>query len=47
MKAAQRCIEGAIGTTKIAPTEVTTDQGRCTRPCWEELLPAAWHRTDQ
>jgi transposase-like protein len=33
-KAAHRFFERAIGTTKIAPAEVTTDQGRCTRPCW-------------
>jgi transposase-like protein len=33
-KAAHRFFERAIGTTKITSAEVTTDQGRCTRPCW-------------
>jgi transposase-like protein len=32
-KAANRFFERAIGATKITPTEVTTDQGRYTRPC--------------
>src|SRR5829696_7051503 len=38
---------GAIGTTKVAPTEVTTDQAPVYPAVLEELLPAAWHRTDR
>jgi transposase, IS6 family len=45
-KAAQRS-ERAIGTTRIAPTEVTTDQAPVHPAVLEELLPAAWHRTDR
>jgi transposase-like protein len=46
-KAAQRFFERAIGTTKIAPTEVTTDQAPVYPAVLEELLPAALHRTDR
>jgi transposase-like protein len=46
-KAAHRFFERAIGTTKITSAEVTTDQGRCTRPCWRTCCRAAWHRTDR
>jgi transposase-like protein len=44
--AAHRFFERAIGTTKVKPAEVTTDQA----PVYlavEELLPAAGHRTDR
>jgi transposase, IS6 family len=41
-KAAHRFFEQVIGTTKIAPAEVTTDPA-----VLEDLLPAAWHRTDR
>jgi transposase, IS6 family len=44
---ARRCFERAIGTTKIAPAEVTTDQAPVYPAVLEDLLPAAWHRTDQ
>ena len=37
----------AIGTTKVAPVEVTTDRAPVYPGVLEELLPAAWHRTDQ
>jgi IS6 family transposase len=49
--AAHRFFERAIGTTKVRPAEVVTDRA----PVYpvvldelvlEELLPAAWHRTD-
>ena len=44
--AACRFFERAIGTTKLQPVEVVT--GAPTYPvALEELLPAAWHRTDQ
>ena len=46
-KAAHRFFQGAIGTTKTAPTEVTTDQAPTYPAVLEELLPAAWHRTDR
>jgi transposase-like protein len=46
-KAAQRFFERAIGTTRIAPTEVSTDQAPVYPAVLEELLPAAWHRTDR
>jgi transposase-like protein len=47
IKAAQRFFERAIGTTRIAPTEVTTDQAPVYPAVLEELLPAALHRTDR
>jgi transposase-like protein len=47
MKAANRFFERAIGTTKITPNEVTTDQAPVYPAVLEELLPAAWHRTDR
>jgi transposase-like protein len=45
--AARRFLEGAIGTTKIAPAEVSTDQAPVYPAVLEERLPAAWHRTDR
>jgi transposase-like protein len=46
-KAARRCFQQAIGATKITPVEVTTDQAPVYPVVLEELLPAAWHRTDR
>jgi len=46
-KAARRFFERAIGATKVTPTEVTTDQAPAYPAVLEELLPAAWHRTEQ
>ena len=46
-KAARRFFERAIGTTKIAPAEVTTDQAPVYPAVLEDLLPAAWHRTER
>jgi transposase-like protein len=46
-KAAHRCFHRAIGTTKIAPAEVTTDQPPGYPAVLEDLLPAARHRTDR
>src|SRR5262245_26088609 len=46
-KAARRFFERAIGVTKVAPVEVTTDQAPVYPAVLEELLPAAWHRTEQ
>jgi len=45
--AARRFFERAIGTTKVTPAEVVTDQAATYPVVLEELLPAAWHRTDQ
>jgi transposase-like protein len=44
--AAHRYFERAIGTTKVRPAEVTTDQAPGYPAVLEELLPFAWHRTD-
>jgi transposase-like protein len=44
--AARRFLERAIGTTKVIAVEVTTDQAPVYPTLLEELLPAAWHRTD-
>ena len=46
-KAAHRFFERAIGTTKIAPAEVTTDQAPVYPAVLEDLLPAARHRIDR
>jgi transposase, IS6 family len=45
--AARRFFERAIGTTKVTPAEVVTDQAATYPMVLEDLLPAAWHRTDQ
>jgi transposase-like protein len=47
LKAARRFFEQAIGTTKITPVEVVTDHAPVYPGVLEELVPAAWHRTDQ
>jgi IS6 family transposase len=46
-KAAHRFFDQAIGTTKITPAEVTTDQAPMDPAVLEDLLAAAWHRTDR
>jgi transposase-like protein len=46
-KAAHRFFQRAIGATKVTPVEVTTDRAPVYPAVLEELLPAAWHRTDQ
>jgi transposase-like protein len=45
--AAHRFFARAIGTTKVAPAEVVTDRAATYPMVLEELLPAAWHRTEQ
>jgi transposase-like protein len=45
--AAHRFFERAIGTTKVRPAELTTDHAPVYPAVLEELLPAAWHRTDR
>ena len=46
-KAARRFFERAIATTKITPVEVVNDQAARSPMVVEELLPGAWHRTEQ
>jgi transposase-like protein len=46
-KAAGRCFERAIGSTKVRPAEVTTDQAPVYPAVLEELLPATRDRTDR
>jgi transposase-like protein len=45
--AAYRCFQRAVRTTKVTPAEVTTDKAPVYPGVLEELLPAAWHRTDR
>jgi transposase-like protein len=45
--AARRFFERAIGSTKVRPAEVTTDQAPVYPTLMEELLPTAWHHTDR
>jgi transposase, IS6 family len=45
--AARRFFQRALGATKITPVEVITDQAATSPVVLEELLPAAWHRTDR
>ena len=45
--AAHRFFQRAIGTTKVRPAEVTTDQAPVYPAVLEELLPFAWHGSDQ
>ena len=47
VRAARRFFERAIGTTKIRPIEVVTDRAPTYPVVLDELLPAAWHRTDR
>jgi IS6 family transposase len=46
-RAARRFFEQAIGTTKVMPVEVVTDQAATYPVVLEELLPTAWHRTER
>jgi transposase-like protein len=46
-RSARRFFEQAIGTTKVIPTGVVTDRAATYPIVMEELLPAAWHRTEQ
>ena len=46
-KATRRFFQQAIGATKVTPVEVTTDKAPVYSAVLEELLPAAWHRTDR
>jgi transposase-like protein len=46
-KATRRLSRQAIGTTKATPVEVAADRAPVYPLVLEELLPAAWHCTDQ
>jgi IS6 family transposase len=45
--AAHRFFQRAIDMAKVTPAEVITDQAPVYPAVLEDLLPAAWHRTDQ
>ena len=45
--AARRFFKRAIATTKVDPVEVVTDRAATYPLVLDELLPAAWHRTEQ
>ena len=46
-RAARWFFERAIATTKVTPGEVVTDRAATYPSVMEDLLPAAWHRTEQ
>jgi transposase-like protein len=46
-RAARRFFQQAITTTKVTPAEVTTDQAATYPIVLDELVPTAWHRTEQ
>src|SRR5918994_932709 len=45
-EAARRFFDRAIGRTRVSPVEVTTDRYRVYPRVIDELLPAAFHRTE-
>ncbi len=45
-KSAQRFFERAIGRTRVSPVEVTTDRYRVYPRVLDEMVPAAFHRTE-
>src|SRR5215207_672616 len=47
VRGARRFFERAIGTTKSRPIEGVTDHAPTYPVVLDELLPAAWHRTDR
>ena len=47
LRAAGRFFERAIGTTQTIPSEVVTDRAPTSPTVLDELLPAAWHHTEQ
>jgi DDE domain len=46
-RAARRFFERAMGATMVTPTEVVTDRAATYPIVMDDLLPAAWHRTEQ
>jgi transposase-like protein len=47
VRAARGFFQQAIGASKVTPVEVTIDHAPVYPGVLEELLPTAWHRTDQ
>jgi transposase, IS6 family len=47
LRAARRFVQRAIGTTRRRPLEVVTDRALAYPAVLEELLPAAWQRTER
>ena len=47
VQSARRFFRQAIGVTKVVPVEVVTDQAPVYPAVLDELLPAAWHRTQR
>ena len=45
--AARRFFQQAVGTTRMTPVEVVTDRAAAYPAVLDELLPMAWHRTEQ
>jgi transposase, IS6 family len=45
--AARRFFAQAVSATEVTPMEVTTDQAPAYPAVLDDLLPAAWHRTEQ
>jgi transposase, IS6 family len=45
--AARRFFDRALATTKVPPVEVVTDKAAAYPRVLDELVPAAWHRTDR
>jgi transposase-like protein len=46
-EAARRFFDRMIRTTKVTPVEVVTDKAAVYPRVLDEMVPAAWHRTDQ
>jgi IS6 family transposase len=46
-RAARRFFERAMGATKVTPAEVVTDRAATYPIVMDDLLPAAWQRTEQ
>jgi transposase-like protein len=46
-RAARRFFERAIDASRVTPSEVVTDRAPTYPMVLDELLPAAWHRTDR
>jgi IS6 family transposase len=47
LRAARRFVQRVIGTTRTRPLEVVTDRALTYPAVLEELLAAAWHRTER
>jgi transposase-like protein len=47
VRAARRFFDRAIGTTKVTPSEVVMDRAPTYAVVLDDLLSAAWHRTDR